>query len=44
MQKKKKKKNLRHMCGVIEGRASRLPRHGPCSQLPPSQAIKQSAS
>jgi hypothetical protein len=31
---KKKKKNL-HMCGVIEGRASRLPRHGPCSQLPP---------
>jgi hypothetical protein len=23
------------MCGVIEGRASRLPRHGPCSQLPP---------
>jgi hypothetical protein len=27
---------LMPMCSVIEGRASRLPRHGPCSQ-PPGQ-------
>jgi hypothetical protein len=33
--RRKRRRAFTHMCSVIQGRASRLPRHKPCSQPPP---------